>query len=154
MQIKAGFFSFCGVVMLCGCNSYKVSSLPYDVELKEITVVDNPRVVVGDFVDVMTDAFASRNIKLRYVSDGRGEMSDGYVLCYDARQSWDFTTYLSDATIRISKNGMPIASGKYHHVGQSFSLDLFTKWRSVEWKMKDVYDELLKNYPKNGVLQE
>ena len=137
------------ILLLCGCNSYKVTSLPYDAELKDITVVNNPRVIVDDFVDVMTDAFAVRNIRLHHVVAELHEKSDGYVIRYDARQSWDFTPYLSDATIRISKNGMPVASGKYHHTGQSFSLDIFTKWRGTEWKMKDVYDELLKNYPSN-----
>ena len=70
-----------------------------------------------------------------------------YVVCYDARRSWDFSPYLSDATIRISKDGMTIAKGKYHHTGGSASLDVLTKWRGTEWKMKELYDELLKNYP-------
>ena len=147
LLIKTGFLAFCGIVLLCGCNSYKVVPLPYDEELKDIAVVDNPRVIVHDFVDVMADEFAARNIKLRHVAAEQAEKSNGYVIRYDARQSWDFTTYLSDATIRISRNGMPVASGKYHHVGESLSLDIFTKWRETEWKMKDVYDELLKNFP-------
>ena len=71
-----------------------------------------------------------------------------YVIQYDARQSWDFSPYLSDATIRVIQNNLTMAKGKYHHVGRSCSLDIFTKWRGTEWKMKDIYDELLKNYPK------
>ena len=136
----------CGILFY-GCNSYKVSPLPYDVELKTITVVDNPSVIVTDFVDVMADEFAKRKIKLHHVSSDLSEKSDGYVLTYDARQSWDCSLYLSDATIKIIRDGMPVAKGKYHHIGQSFSMDIFTKWRGTEWKMKDLYDELLKNYP-------
>ena len=43
------------LILLCGCNSYNVKSLPYDPNLKDIVVVDNPKVIVDDFVDVMTD---------------------------------------------------------------------------------------------------
>jgi len=136
----------CGM-LFCGCNSYKVSPLPYDAELKNISVINNPRVVVDDFTDVMVDEFAKRKIKLHNVTSELSDKSEGYVITYDARQSWDCSLYLSDATIRIIKDGMPVAKGKYHHIGQSFSLDIFTKWRGTEWKMKDLYDELLKNYP-------
>ena len=105
------------------------------------------RVIVDDFTDVMVDEFAKRKIKLHNVTSELSDKSKGYVITYDARQSWDCSLYLSDATIRIIKDGMPVAKGKYHHIGQSFSLDIFTKWRGTEWKMKDLYDELLKNYP-------
>ena len=136
-----------GLVVLCGCNSYNVKSLPYDAELKDVVVVDNPKVIVNDFVDVMTDEFNSRKIRIRRVPQSYTVKPNEYVLRYDARQSWDFSPYLSDATIRISKDEMTVAKGKYHHAGGSASFDFFTKWRGTEWKMKELYDELLKNYP-------
>ncbi len=135
------------LILLCGCNSYDVKSLPYDPNLKDIVVVDNPKVIVADFVDVMTDEFNARNIKVRCVPQSYAAKPKEYVVCYDARRSWDFSPYLSDATIRISKDGMTIAKGKYHHTGGSALLDVFTKWRGTEWKMKELYDELLKYYP-------
>ena len=139
---------FCMTAMLYGCNSYNVEPLPYDRGLVEVTVIENPKVKVTDFVDVMVDEFGARNIKVRCVPESYVQQPDEYVIKYDARQSWDFSSYLSDATIRISKDNFPVAKGKYHHVGQSCSFDLFTKWRGTEWKMKDLYDELLQNYPK------
>ena len=139
---------FClSLVVLYGCNSYNVKSLPYDAELKDVVVVDNPKVIVNDFVDVMTDEFSSRKIKIRRVPQNYVVKPNEYVLRYDARQSWDFSSYLSDATICISKDEMTVAKGKYHHAGGSVSFDFFTKWRGTEWKMKELYDELLKNYP-------
>lgn len=135
------------LILLYGCNSYNVKSLPYDPNLKDIVVVDNPKVIVADFVDVMTDEFNAREIKVRCVPQSYAAKPKEYVVCYDARRSWDFSPYLSDATIRIRKDGMTIAKGKYHHTGGSASLDVFTKWRGTEWKMKELYDELLKYYP-------
>ena len=141
------------LALLCGCNSYNVKSLPYDSELKEVVVVENPKVIVNGFVDVMTDEFNARKIKVRNVPQNYASTPNDYVIQYDAHQSWDFTTYLSDATVRISKDGMTVAKGTYHHVGGSASFDVFTKWRGVEWKMKDLYGELLKNYSSAEVAQ-
>jgi hypothetical protein len=139
------------VAMLCGCNTYNVKSLPYDPALKDVVVVHNPKVIVKDFVDVMTDEFNARKIKVRNVPRDYVSMPNEYVVHYDARQSWDFSLYLSDASIRIIKDGMTVGKGRYHHTGGSASLDIFTKWRGTEWKMKDLYEDLLKNYqPENN----
>ena len=146
MKMKCKFVGL-SLILLCGCNSYNVKSLPYDPNLKDIVVVDNPKVIVADFVDVMTDEFNAREIKVRCVPQSYAAKPKEYVVCYDARRSWDFSPYLSDATIHIRKDGMTIAKGKYHHTGGSASLDVFTKWRGTEWKMKELYDELLKYYP-------
>lgn len=134
------------LVLLCGCNTYYVKSLPYDSELKEVAVVHNPKVIVKDFVDVMTDEFNVRKIKVRSVPQNYVSKTNEYVVHYDARQSWDCSLYLSDASIRIMKDGMTVGKGRYHHTGGSASLDVFTKWRGTEWKMKDLYEGLLKNY--------
>ena len=146
MEMKCKFVGL-SLILLYGCNSYNVKSLPYDPNLKDIVVVDNPKVIVADFVDVMTDEFNAREIKVRCVPQSYAAKPKEYVVCYDARRSWDFSPYLSDATSHIRKDGMTIAKGKYHHTGGPASLDVFTKWRGTEWKMKELYDELLKYYP-------
>ena len=101
-----------------------------------------------DFVDVMVDEFNARNIKVLSAPPDYAAKLEEYVIRYDARRSWDVSDYLSDAIVRISKDNMTLGKGRYHYVGRSFSLDVFTKWRGTEWKMKDLYDELLRNYPK------
>lgn len=138
-----------GVLLLSGCNSYKVKALPYDAELKRVVVVENANVIVDDFVDVLIDEFGERGIKVSVVPPNYAAKPTEYVVRYNALQSWDFSTYLSDATIRVSRDGAVLSNGRYHHIGGSCSLDLFTKWRGTAWKMKDLYDELLKNYPRS-----
>lgn len=137
------------LVLLCGCNTYNVKSLPYDSELKDVAVVHNPKVIVNDIVDVMTDEFNARKIKVHLVPQNYVSKENEYVVYYDARQSWDLALYLSDATIRIMRNGLIVAKGKYYHLGRSMSLDFFTKWRGTEWKMKDLYGKLFQNYQNN-----
>ena len=135
----------CGLLLVCGCNSYNVHSLPYDAELKSVLLITNPKVSVHDFVDVMVDEFNVRNIKVLPVPPNYVAKPEEYVIQYDARRS-GFS--LSDATVRITKDNMTVGKGRYHHIGQWFSCDFVTKWRGTEWKMKRVYDGLLKNYPK------
>lgn len=131
-----------------GCNTYDVRPLAYDPHLKYVAVVKNPDVKVGDFLDVMENNFGSRGIRVKYV-EGSYEGSIGeYVVQYGAKRSWDITPYLADATVKIRKDGITVGRGHYHHVGGSCSWDVFTKWRGTDWKMKDLYDELLRSYDK------
>lgn len=139
-----------GLWFVAGCNSYSVQSLPYDPEMKRVVVVVNSKVQVPDFLDVMVDEFNARNIKVFSAPCNYTAKHDEYVIRYLALRSWDIAPYLADATVRISKNDLLVAKGHYHHRGGSCSLDIFTKWRSTEWKMKDLYDELLKNFPRSG----
>lgn len=142
------FFSVCVMLAVCGCNSYNVSALPYDSRLTSVVLVENPRVIVHDFTDVLQDEFNARNIKVVRKPENYVQTRDEYVIRYDARQSWDFSNYLSYAMIRVEKDGMTMATGMYRHIGRSCSLDIFTKWRGTQWKMSDLYGELLKNYQK------
>ena len=137
-----------GMLLHGGCNSYKVKALPYDADLKRVVVVENSKVIVNDFVDVMIDEFGERGIKVSVAPSNYAAKPAEYIIQYNALQSWDCTTYLSDATIRVSRGDSVLAKGRYHHIGGSCSFDFFTKWRGTEWKMKDLYDELLKNYPR------
>lgn len=148
VSLKLAVVFLSGLWLIGGCNSYKVRSLPYDKELKDVVVIKNQKVIVSDFLDVMIDEFNARSIKVRLAPLNYNPTPHEYVIQYDARQSWDLSPYLSDATIRVMKDNMTKANGKYHHIGGSCSFDIFTKWRGTEWKMKDIYDELLKNYPK------
>ena len=54
----------CGSLLVCGCSSYNVKSLPYDSSLTSVVLVENPKVIVRDFVDVLQDEFNARNIKV------------------------------------------------------------------------------------------
>lgn len=139
-----------GLWFVSGCNSYKVQALPYDPEMKRVVVVVNPKVVVPDFIDVMADEFNARNIKVFFAPENYTAKHDEYVVRYLALRSWDFAPYLADATVRISKNGLLVAKGHYHHRGGSCSLDIFTKWRSTERKMKVLYNKLFNNFPRSG----
>lgn len=70
-----------------------------------------------------------------------------YVVTYDAWQSWDFTTYLSDAKVRVVKDNLLLGRGHYHHRGGSMSLSLW-KWQGTQEKMAPLYGKLLQEWKK------
>ena len=126
-----------GMAFLClsavGCQSYDVRPLKYDPEMKSVTVVLNPKVIVPDFLNVMEDEFGVRGIPVMIANASHVAKEGEYVVTYDARQSWDFTTYLSDANVRVVKNNLLLGRGHYHHRGGSMSLSLW-KWQGTQAK--------------------
>ena len=135
-------------MVIAGCNSYGVRPIHNEPGMTSVTVINNDRVIVPDFADVLADAFADRGIKVRWAGSAYNPAPGEYLVRYNALRSWDFVAYLSDATVRVEKDGVTIGKGHYHHIGGSLSLDVFTKWRGTKKKMEDLYDRLLKEYQK------
>ena len=141
---------FSVVLCLVGCSTnIEVSPLPYDENLKEISLINNPRVIVRQYVPTLELYFARHGIGVKQVSEFTPLGPDEYGIRYSAKQSWTITTYLSDAYVNVYKGNKLVAGGKFHLVGGSFSLSL-SKWNRTETKMKPVLEELLKNYPTGG----
>ena len=67
-----------------------------------------------------------------------------YILSYTASQTWDFTTYLAYAELRLENNNRKIASAEYRLRGGG-GLALM-KWQSTKTKMDPVIDKLLTGY--------
>lgn len=146
MNWYKSFVAMAILALLAGCNSYRVKAIPHDDNFKTAVVINNPKVRVSDFEAVLEDAFAEHGIGVRVVSEEYIPTNDEYVVRYNALQSWDVVLYMTDATIRVQKGSRQIGRGRYHHNGTNMSLDIFTKWRGTSWKMRELYDELLKEY--------
>lgn len=142
---------FVGIAVLClsvvGCNSYDVRPLKYDPEMRTVTVVRNPYVRVHDFLSVLEDEFSARGISVAIAKATHVAEPGEYVVTYDARQSWDITTYLADANVRIEKDNHLLGRGHYHHTGGNMSLSLW-KWQSTQKKMAPLYEKLFREWPK------
>jgi hypothetical protein len=138
------FFSFLSVLLLASCTSVEVVPIPLDIDLKEVSVKENPKVIVEDFLPLIQSSFTDRGIKIHLFNPGQ-EASTAYILSYTALQSWDAVTYLSHAELKLEKNGKLIGSAIYHLNGKG-GLSLF-KWQDVKTKMTPVMNELLQNYP-------
>jgi hypothetical protein len=108
--------------------------------LGHVCIVSNPKVTVSDFVDVLRDGFNRHNVPTSVVTPEAARSCD-VILTYTALRSWDVTTYLSHAELRLWRSGIEIGSADYHLKGKGgFSLN---KWGSTKEKMDPVIDQLL-----------
>jgi len=131
------------VLALVGCTSIQVQPIDRSVNLKHVCIQDNPKVVVADFVTVLRDGFDRHGISTEVFSGSTPERCE-YILTYTALQSWDVSTYLSYAELRMESKGRKIASAEYRLRGKG-GLSLM-KWQGTKAKMDPVIDELLKAY--------
>lgn len=148
-----------------GCTSVTVRPLDASYNVKRICIRENPKVLVTDLVPVITEGLTRHHLESEFIASNldkeklrdEDEGSDRYYmgitpapngcdfnLTYTARQSWDFTTYLSTADIEISNKTDVIATANYHLVNKG-GLSFF-KWQDVKTKIDPVIDELLQFY--------
>ena len=131
------------VAGLSGCTSVQVKSLEPSVYVDLICIEQNPKVIVRDFLGVLEDGIARHGMKTRVYTGDTPPKDCEYIMTYTATQSWDFTTYLSHAELRIYKDNQQLASAIYHLTGGGgFAL---TKWEGTKTKMDPVIDELFAN---------
>jgi hypothetical protein len=129
--------------VLTGCTTITVQPVDRALALKHVCIQDNPKVILSGFVPMLQEGFSRHGISTEVIS-GEIPAQCEYVLTYTALRSWDITVYLTEAELRLKKDGKEVASAIYHLKGKGgFSL---VKWAGVKSKMNPVIDELLKNY--------
>lgn len=137
-------FAILAAVALSGCTAVTVKPVPASLQMKRVSFKENPAVIVPGFLDIVRDGFDRHGIATTVIS---GDMPPGceFQATYTALRSWDFTTYLALAEIRVEKDGRQVGFAKYHLRGKG-GLSLM-KWQGVKTKMDSVIDALLVEYP-------
>lgn len=126
--------------VVCGCTSVTVRPVASAVQLHNVCIVNNPRVIVSDFVPVLRDGFSRHSIATTVVDQSKAA-SCPVTLTYTANLHWDMKPYLTHAELRLWEGGKQIGFAQYHLNGNG-GLDL-GKWRGTQAKMDPVIDELL-----------
>jgi len=136
-----------GLGTLGGCTSVKVQPVTASNRIEHICIQDNPKVQVGDFVQVMQEGFRKHGITSQLV---RETVPAGcyYTSTYTARRTWDMAMYMTDAQIDIQKDGVQIASANYHLKGKG-GLSL-NKWAGTREKILPVIDQLFAQMTPTG----
>ncbi len=131
------------LVMISACTA--VTVIPFDASLnaRHVCIQDNPRVTIGDFVQIVRDGFQRHGISTEVITNLKPTHCE-FTLTYTARRSWDIATYLSIAELVLMKDGREVARANYHLRGKG-GLAL-NKWASTKSKMDPVIDELLAQY--------
>ena len=134
-------FVVAGGLAVSACTSVQVNAVAEQQvnAIQQICIVNNPKVLVADFVPVVQQRLQHHGIVSRVV-DGSEASACAYQLHYSAKRSWDFTPYMSWAELKLYQNEVLIANAEYKLVGKG-GLSL-TKWQSVETKMTPVIDQL------------
>ena len=130
--------AFAVAAVVCGCTSVNVRPVASTVQLHDVRIVSNPRVIVSDFVPVMRDGFSRHNIATTVV-DESGSRGCPVMLTYTANLHWDLMPYLTHAELRLWEGGKQIGFAQYHLNG-GFDVG---KWRGTKAKMDPVIDQLL-----------
>lgn len=125
---------------VAGCTSVTVTPVASSTQLHNVCIVNNPQVIVSDFVPVLRDGFARHHIATSVVEQSQAQ-SCVVTLTYTALRSWDLKPYLSHAELRLWRSGMQIGFAEYHLNGKG-GYDL-GKWRGTKSKMDPVIDRLL-----------
>ena len=134
-------FVVAGGLAVSACTSVQVNAVAEQQvnAIQQICIVNNPKVLVTDFVPVVQQRLQHHGIVSRVV-EGSEASACAYQLHYSAKRSWDFTPYMSWAELKLYQNEVLIANAEYKLVGKG-GLSL-TKWQSVETKMTPVIDQL------------
>lgn len=123
-----------------GCTSVNVKPVAKSAALQQVCIINNPKVIVSDFIPVLRDGFSRHGIATSIVEQSQSNTCD-VTLTYTALRSWDFKPYLSHAELRLWRAGNQIGSAIYHlKGGGGFALN---KWASTKTKMDPVVDQLL-----------
>ena len=134
-------FVVAGGLAVSACTSVQVNAVAEQQvnAMQQICIVNNPKVLVTDFVPVVQQRLQHHGIVSRVV-EGSEAAACAYQLHYSAKRSRDFTPYMSWAELKLYQNEVLIANAEYKLVGKG-GLSL-TKWQSVETKMTPVIDQL------------
>ena len=139
--MKNKVFMVSGLLVLSACTSVQVNAVAENQAntIQQICIVNNPAVLVRDFVPVLQTRLQYHGIVSRVVESSEAEAC-AYQLHYSAKRSWDFTPYMSWAELKLYQSDVLIANAEYKLVGKG-GLSL-TKWQSVETKMTPVIEQL------------
>lgn len=127
-------------VAMAGCTSVSVRPVASNIQLHDVCIVNNPRVIVSDFIPVLRDSFSRHNIATTVVDQSEAK-SCPVTLTYTAHLHWDMKPYLTHAELRLWEGGKQIGFAQYHLNGNG-GFDL-GKWRGTKAKMDPVIDQLL-----------
>ena len=102
----------CAIALVSGCTAVSVQPVADSQELRLVCIIENPKVVVRDFVGVVERRFGEHGIGTKVVSDG----SDcEHTLEYTAERSWDLKAFLDYALLTLRKDGVSIGSAEYRN---------------------------------------
>jgi hypothetical protein len=105
--------------------------------IQHVCIQENPNVAVGEVLQALRDGFDRHGISTEVFKDTKPANCE-YMVTYLADTRWEWRVFLSDAQIRIEKDGRYVASASLHYGKWATGKD-----QSVKEKIDPLIDEML-----------
>ena len=102
-------FAVAAALVAAGCTSIQVKPVDAAASFRQVCIVENSKVEVSDFLDVLRDGFDRHGIASSVVNLEGAKACD-VTLTYTALRTWDLAPYLSHAELRLWRDGRQIGS--------------------------------------------
>ena len=126
-----------------GCTSIQVNNndgfQPQSV--KQICIINNPKVTIDGFNQSIVRSFARYNINARIYPENSKPALCETIMNYTALRTWDVVTYMSYAKFTLLKDGRIASEAEFRLRGKG-GLAL-NKWRSTDTKIDELVDQLV-----------
>jgi len=126
-----------------GCTSIQVNNndgfQPQSV--KQICIINNPKVTIDGFNQSIVRSFARYNINARVYPENSKPALCETIMNYTALRTWDVVTYMSYAKFTLLKDGRIASEAEFRLRGKG-GLAL-NKWRSTDTKIDELVDQLV-----------
>lgn len=130
-------------ISITGCTSIQVKNNEgfQPQAVKQICVINNPKVIIAGFNDSIVRSFARYNINARVYPENSKPALCETTMDYTALRTWDFVTYMSYAKFTLMKEGRIVSEAEFRLKGNGgFALN---KWRSTDTKVDELVDVLV-----------
>jgi hypothetical protein len=137
--MKSRILIFAVALLLSACAAVvEVKPAEPTLAIQHVCIQENPKVAVGDFLQVLRDGFDRHGISTEVFRDTKPADCE-YMVTYVANNRWELRVFLSDAQIRIEKDGRYVASASLHYGKWATGKD-----QSTKEKIEPLIDEMLK----------
>lgn len=112
--MRIGLVALSSIVVLAGCAGAQQQISPVSkLSLKQMCIVQNPRVSQAGFLDALQLAMRHKGFDVQMVSPGAGTSACPQVAEYTANYQWDLALYLAYAEIKVYENQKQVGSAVY-----------------------------------------
>lgn len=129
------------IISGCATTSVKQESSFDASKIKKICIENNPKVIVQNFEEILSDRLQSHNIDTEVFMKGKKPEGCEFVLKYTAYQKWDFTMVMNRADLYLYKDNNKVSSANYTLKMGGFLNP--TKYKSNAEKLNPIVDQLI-----------
>jgi len=133
------------LALLSGCTAIKIEPVDTNFSINHVCIKNCEQACFdGQMLSVIQEGFERHGFSTQVYNDILPPDCE-YHLTYYCERSWDLSTYMHHAELRLYHTQDQIGYAEYHLKGEGGLAP--NKWDPTKKKMDPVIDQLLGNYP-------